>query len=143
MPYRGSEPALLDVVAGHIPFMVVDLQPALPSIRQGKVRALGVTAQKRVAAAPDIPTLAESGLPGFELVAWQGVVAPAGTPRAIIDELVRQIGKLLADPATSKRFAAMAIEPIAGSTPDDFAGYIRSETDRWEVIVGKSRIRLE
>jgi hypothetical protein len=89
----------------------VDLQPALPSIRQGKVRALGVTAQKRVAAASDIPTLAESGLRGFELVAWQGVVAPAGTPRAIIDELVRQIGKLLADPATSKRFAAMAIEP--------------------------------
>ena len=78
VPYRGSVPAMLDVIAGHIPFMVVDLQPALPQIRDGKVRVLGVTTPKRVAAAPDIPTLAEGGLAGFELVAWQGVVAPAG-----------------------------------------------------------------
>jgi hypothetical protein len=120
VPYRGSVPALLDVIAGHIPFMVVDLQPALPPIREGKVRALGVTTQQRVIAAPDLPTFAESGLPGFELVAWQGVVVPAGTPRAIIDELVREIGKLFADPATRERFAAVAIEPIAGSTPGQF-----------------------
>src|ERR1700722_12889960 len=76
--YRGSVPAMLDVIAGQIPFMVVDLQPALPQIRAGKVRVLGVTIPKRIAAAPEIPTLAESGLPGFELVAWQGVVAPSG-----------------------------------------------------------------
>ena len=82
VPYRGSVPAMLDVIAGHIPFMIVDLQPALQQIREGKVRVLGVTTPKRVAAAPDIPTLAEAGLPGFELVAWQGVVAPAGVPRA-------------------------------------------------------------
>ena len=79
--YRGSVPAMLDVIAGHIPFMVMDLQPALPQMRDGKIRVLGVTTPKRVAAAPDIPTLAESGLPGFELVAWQGVVGPAGMPR--------------------------------------------------------------
>ena len=81
VPYRGSVPAMLDVIAGHIPFMMVDLQPALQQIREGKVRVLGVTTPKRVAAAPDIPTIAEGGLAGFELVAWQGVVAPAGTPR--------------------------------------------------------------
>jgi tripartite-type tricarboxylate transporter receptor subunit TctC len=143
VPYRGSVPALLDVIAGHIPFMVVDLQPALPPIREGKVRALGVTTQQRVIAAPDLPTFAESGLPGFELVAWQGVVAPAGTPRAIIDELVRQIGKLFADPATRERFAAVAIEPIAGSTPDSFAGYIKAEGGRWGAIVRHSGIELE
>jgi len=143
VPYRGSVPAMLDVIAGHIPFMVVDLQPALRHIREGKVRVLGVTTQKRVAAAPDIPTLAESGLPGFELVAWQGVVAPAGTPRAIIDELVWQIGKLLADPATRERFAAVAIEPIAGSTPESFAGYIKTEVDRWAAIVRNSGIQPE
>src|SRR6201992_674975 len=80
--YRGSVPAMLDVIAGHIPFMVVDLQPALPQIREGKVRALGVTTLNRIAAAPEIPTLAEAGLPGVELVAWQGVAAPAGTPPA-------------------------------------------------------------
>ena len=79
--YRGSVPAMLDVIAGHIPFMVMDLQPALPQMRDGKIRVLGVTTPKRVAAAPDIPTLAESGLAGFELVAWQGVVGPAGLPR--------------------------------------------------------------
>ncbi len=143
VPYRGSVPALLDVIAGHIPFMVVDLQPALRHIREGKVRVLGVTTQKRVAAAPDIPTLAESGLPGFELVAWQGIVAPAGTPRGIIDELAGQIGKLLADPVTRERFAAVALEPIAGSTPDSFAVYIKTEVDRWEAIVRNSGIELE
>jgi len=78
VPYRGSVPAMLDVIAGHIPFMVVDLQPALQQIREGKVTVLGVTTARRIAAAPDIPTLAEGGLAGFELVAWQGVVAPAG-----------------------------------------------------------------
>src|SRR5204862_7730176 len=75
VPYRGSVPAMLDVIAGHIPFMVVDLQPALQQIREGKVRVLGVTTPKRVAIAPDSPTIAEGGLKGYELVAWQGVVA--------------------------------------------------------------------
>ncbi len=143
VPYRGSGPALLDLIAGHIAFMVVDLQPALRRIREGKVRVLGVTTPRRVTAAPDIPTLAESGLPGFELVAWQGVVAPAGTPRPIIDELVGQIGKLVADPAMRERFAAVALEPIAGSTPESFAGYIKTEADRWAAIVRSAGVEPE
>jgi len=138
VPYRGSVPAMLDVIAGHIPFMVVDLQPALQQIREGKVRVLGVTTPQRVAAAPEIPTLAESGLPGFELIAWQGLVAPAGTPRAIVDQLAGQIGRLLADPATRDKFTAMALEPLAGSTPDGFAAFIRTELDRWATIVKNS-----
>ena len=143
VPYRGSGPALLDLIAGHIAFMVVDLQPALRRIREGKVRVLGVTTPQRVTAAPDIPTLAESGLPGFELVAWQGVVAPVGTSRPIIDELVGQIGKLVADPATRERFAAVALEPIAGSTPESFAGYIKTEADRWAAIVRSAGVEPE
>src|ERR1043166_6304481 len=107
VPYRGSVPAMLDVIAGHIPFMVVDLQPALQQIQEGKVRVLGVTTPKRVAAAPDIPTIAESGLPGFELVAWQGVVAPAHTPKEIVDRLSAEIGKLLVDPAMRDRLKAL------------------------------------
>jgi tripartite-type tricarboxylate transporter receptor subunit TctC len=91
-----------------------------------------------VTAAPDIPTLAESGLAAFELVAWQGVVAPARTPRPILDELVRQIGKLLADPGTRERFASVAIEPIEGSTPESFAVYIKTEGQRWAAIVRNS-----
>src|SRR6266581_6766995 len=112
VPYRGSIPAMLDVVAGHIPFMVVDLQPALQEIREGKVRVLGVTTPKRVAAAPDIPTIAEAGLPGFELVAWQGVVAPAGTPRPVVNALAAQMAKLMADPATREKLAALSLEPL-------------------------------
>ncbi len=122
VPYRGSVPAMLDVIAGRIPFMVVDLQPALPQMRDGKVRVLGVTTLKRVEAAPEIPTLAESGLPGFELVAWQGVVAPAGTPRGIVDALALQIKTLLADPATGDRFATIALEPLRGIDAGQFCG---------------------
>jgi len=143
VPYRGSVPAMLDVIAGHISFMIVDLQPALQQIREGKVRVLGVTTQKRVAAAPDIPTLAESGLRGYELVAWQGVVAPAGTPRQIVDRLAAEIGKLVADSTAQKRFAAMALEPLTGSTPDSFADFIKSEINRWAGIVRSSGAQPE
>jgi tripartite-type tricarboxylate transporter receptor subunit TctC len=141
--YRGSVPAMLDVIAGHIPFMVMDLQPALPQMRDGKIRVLGVTTPKRVAAAPDIPTLAESGLPGFELVAWQGVVGPAGMPRTIVDQLAAQIEKLMADPATDQKLSTIALEPLPGSTPDRFAAYIKTEVDRWAVIVKNSGAELE
>jgi tripartite-type tricarboxylate transporter receptor subunit TctC len=141
--YRGSVPAMLDVIAGRIPFMVVDLQPALPQIRDGKVRVLGVTTPKRVAAAPDIPTLAEGGLPGYELVAWQGIVAPAGVPRNIVDQLAAQIGKLVADPATREKLTTLALEPLPGSTPDSFAAFIKTEVDRWAGIVKNSGAELE
>src|SRR3954447_22775073 len=143
VPYRGSVPAMLDLIAGHIPLMVVDLQPALQQIREGKVRVLGVTTSKRVAAAPDIPTLAEAGLPGFELVAWQGVVAPAGVPRGIVDQLAAQINKLIADPATREKLTAISLEPLPPSTPDSFAAYIKSEVDRWAVIVKNSGAEAE
>lgn len=143
VPYRGSVPAMLDVIAGHIPFMVVDLQPALQQIRDGKVRVLGVTAPKRVTAAPDIPTLSEAGLPGFELVAWQGAVAPAGTPRPIVDALAAQIAKMLADQATRDKLTAISLEPLPPSTPDSFAAYIKTEIERWAVIVKNSGAELE
>ena len=143
VPYRSSVSALRDVMAGHVPFMVVDIQPALQPIREGTVRCLGVTTSKRVVALPDIPTLAEAGLAGFELVAWQGVVAPAGVPREIVDRLAAQIAKLLADTATRGRLTAMSIEPSPGSTPDSFAAYVKTEVDRWAVIVKSSGARLE
>jgi tripartite-type tricarboxylate transporter receptor subunit TctC len=141
--YRGSVPAMLDVIAGQIPFMVVDLQPALPQIRDGRLRVLGVTTSKRVAAAPEIPTLAEAGLAGFELVAWQGVVAPAGLPRGIVDQLAAQIATLVADPKTRDKLTTLALEPWPGSTPDSFAAYVKTEVDRWAVIVHNSGAELE
>lgn len=143
VPYRGSIPAMLDVIAGHIPFMVVDLQPALQQIREGKVRVLGVTTPKRVTAAPDIPTLSEAGLPGFELVAWQGAVAPANTPRPVVEALAAQIARMLADPATRDKLTAISLEPLPPSTPDSFAAYIKTEIERWAVIVKNSGAELE
>jgi tripartite-type tricarboxylate transporter receptor subunit TctC len=143
VPYRGSIPAMLDIIAGHIPFMVVDLQPALQQIREGKVRVLGVTTPQRVAIAPDIPTIAEGGLNGYELVAWQGVVAAAGTPRPIVDQLAAQINRLIADPATRERLIAISLEPLPPSTPDSFAAYIKAEVDRWAVIVKNSGAEAE
>jgi tripartite-type tricarboxylate transporter receptor subunit TctC len=141
--YRGSTPAMLDVIAGRIPFMVVDLQPALPQIREGKLRVLGVTTRQRVVAAPDIPTLAEAGLDGFELVAWLGVVAPAGLPRTVVEQLAAQIGRLVDDPATRDRLTTIALEPLSGSTPDSFAAFVKAEVDRWAVIVRNSGAELE
>jgi tripartite-type tricarboxylate transporter receptor subunit TctC len=143
VPYRGSMPAMLDMIAARISFMVVDLQAALPLFRDGKVTVLGVTTSKRVAAAPDIPTLAEAGLAGFELVAWQGVVAPAGLPRSIVDRLAAQIEKLVGDPVTGEKLTALALEPLPGSTPESFAAYIKTEVDRWAGIVKNSGAELE
>jgi len=143
VPYRGSVPAMLDVIAGHIPFMVVDLQPALQQIKESKVRVLGVTTSKRVTAAPDIPTIAEGGLPGYELVAWQGIVAPAGTPRPVVDALAAQIAKLLSDPETKARLTTLSLEALPGSTPDSFAAFIKTEVDRWADIVKKSGAEIE
>src|SRR4051794_19905690 len=143
VPYRGSVPAMLDIIAGHIPFMVVDLQPALQQIREGKVRVLGVTTRQRVTAAPDIPTLAEAGLPGFELVAWQGVAGPGGMPRPIVDQLAAQIATLVANPATRDRLTALSLEPLTGSTPDSFASYVKTEVDRWAVVVKASGAEAE
>jgi tripartite-type tricarboxylate transporter receptor subunit TctC len=141
--YRGSVQAMLDVIAGHISFMVMDLQPALPQIREGKVRVLGVTTATRVDAAPEIPTLAEQGLKGFELVAWQGVVGPAGLPRPIVDKLAGQIKKLVDNPGTRDKFKLIALQSLPDSTPDSFAAYVKSEVDRWAAIVKASGAELE
>lgn len=141
--YRGSVPAMQDVIGGHIPFMFVDLQPALPHIRAGKLKVLGETTASRVAAAPDIPTLAEAGLPGYELVAWQGVVAPAGVPRPIVDRLAKQIGSFVSAPETRTKLVEIALEPLPGSTPDSFAAFVKSEVERWAQIVKASGAALE
>lgn len=141
--YRSSAAALLDLIAGRIAFMVVDLQPALPLFREGKIRVLGVTTPQRVAVAPDIPTTAELGLDGFELVAWVGVVAPAHVPQPIVEQLAAQIEKLTSDPATIARLTVLALEPVSGSTPERFRAFVRTEVDRWGIIVRNSGAELE
>jgi tripartite-type tricarboxylate transporter receptor subunit TctC len=141
--YRGSVAALQDVIAGHVPLMIVDLPAALSTIRDGKVKAIGVTTANRVAAAPEIPTLAEAGIPGYELSAWQGAVAPAGVPQFIIDKLAAQIADLFAARDARVKLIDIALEPITGSTPTNFAAYIRSEIERWAPIIKASGAKLE
>jgi tripartite-type tricarboxylate transporter receptor subunit TctC len=141
--YRGSVPAMMDVIAGRISLMMVDLLPALPQIHDGKLTVMGVTTLNRVAAAPEIPTLSEAGLAGFELVAWQGIVGPANMPRVIVDQLAAQIEKLEVNPRMRDRLTEIALEPLPGSTPDKFAAYVKTEVDRWAMIVKNSGVELE
>jgi tripartite-type tricarboxylate transporter receptor subunit TctC len=140
--YRGSVPAMNDVMGGHIPFMIVDLQPALPLIRDGKLRALGVTTKDRVTAAPDIPTFAEQGFTGYEVVAWQGIFAAGKIAPAITTRLAAEIDTLFRAPATRERLIAIALQPFT-STPETFASYVKTEIDRWAPIVKASGATAE
>jgi tripartite-type tricarboxylate transporter receptor subunit TctC len=135
VPYKGLAPALNDVVGGHVPLMFGDFSSALRLVRDGKLRAIGVSTAQRIAAAPDIPPLAEAGLPGYEASSWQMVVAPAGLPAAVLTRLNREIRDVIASPETQKDFADKGILPIVSETPDELARYVKSEIARWSKVV--------
>ena len=122
--------------------MVVDLQPALQQIKEGKVRVLGVTTPKRVAAAPDIPTIAEGGLPGYELVAWQGVVAPAGTPRPIIDLINKEMRRAITSEDLRKRLIAEGTDPTP-STPEEYTANLEREEAKWVALIKKLGLKFD
>jgi tripartite-type tricarboxylate transporter receptor subunit TctC len=134
VPYRGSGPALTDVVSGQVPFMMVDLAVAMPLIREGKVKAFGVTSPGRVKAMPDIPTIAEAGLPGYAATGWFSVVVRAGTPRPIIDRLNAVLMAYLQRPDVRERMQALAIEPLT-STPDEMEKFLVAEIAKWAQVV--------
>ena len=134
VPYRGSVPALTDVISGQIPLMMVDLAVAIPMIQDGKVRAYGVTSAARGKAMPDLPTLAEAGLPGFAAQGWFSVVAPAGTPRPIIDKLNGILMLYLKRPEVQDRLNTLAITPLT-STPDELEKFIPAEIVKWAKVV--------
>jgi tripartite-type tricarboxylate transporter receptor subunit TctC len=142
VPYRGSVPALTDVVAGQIQMMMVDLAVAIPMIQAGKVRAYGVTSAARVAAVPDIPSIAEAGLPGYAASGWFSVVARAGTPRPAIDKLNAVLTAYLKRPDVAERLAALAINPLT-STPDELERFIPAEIEKWVRVVKDAGITPE
>ncbi|CAN5309528.1 tripartite tricarboxylate transporter substrate binding protein [soil metagenome] len=142
VPYRGGAPAAADLMAGHVPMMFEMGYAALPSIRAGKIRAIAVTSSTRLAVLPDVPTMAESGLPGFESYNWQGIVVPAATPRPIIDKLNRAFNDALADPAI-KRLIVDTGSQIGGGTPEAFAKFIASESDKWGALIKSANIKPE
>ena len=142
IPYKGGADAMADVIGGRIPTMFLDIASGLPQIKGGKVRPIAVASDKRVAALPDVPTVGEEGYPGFEAWAWQGFVAPAGTPRQIIARLNAEFAKVMADPAVQQRLSESGFEPQA-STPEQFSAYMKSEIAKWEKVIRESNISLD
>ena len=142
VPFKGSPGAVLAVISGQIAMAMPNIPPALPHVKTGKLKALAVTTAKRLAAVPDLPTVAESGLPGYEATAWFGVLAPAGTPREIIDKLNAAIVKSLRAPEMQQRLLADGAEAV-GSTPDEFAAVIKRDIAKWAVVVRNSGARAD
>ena len=142
VPYKGAAPALQDVIAGHVQMMFATASSVVPHIRDGKVRALGVTTLRRSAVLPDIATIDELGIKGFDATTWHGLVAPARTPKEVVAALNRALVAALADPAVKKSLGDLGVD-IAGGTPDEFAAYIRSEIPKWTAIVKASGAKLD
>lgn len=140
--YKGTGPAIIDLMGGQVQMVFSTMPPALPHVKTGKLRALGVTSLKRAKAAPDVPTIAESGVAGFQVDNWQGLVVPAKTPKAIVERLNRDVAKVLALPAMVDVLAAQGLDPAPG-TPGQFEKLIRTEIDKWTKLVQATGIKVE
>ncbi|PTN50775.1 LacI family transcriptional regulator, partial [Achromobacter xylosoxidans] len=142
VPYRGSAPAMTDLVGGQVQLMTNTLNDSLGFIREGKLRALAVTSGARSEQLPDVPTVAETVAPGFEMGAWQGVVVPAGTPAPVIDKLNAEIRRALQSPEMTRQLKAQGAQAL-GSTPQEYAAYIKSEIARWGEVVKAANVKLD
>ena len=142
VPYKGSGPVSTDVLGGQVPLGVVDVPSAISHVKAGKMRALAVTSKRRIAAAPDVPTFEEAGVPGYEAIGWFGVVAPAGTPPDVVLRLNQEIAGALAVPDIRDRAIAAGTEPLTNS-PQEFAAMIREETRKWGDVVKAGGIRIQ
>jgi tripartite-type tricarboxylate transporter receptor subunit TctC len=143
IPYKGGAPAMQDLLAGQTQLMFDNLANALPQVRAGKLRALAVTTLKRSPAVPDLPTVAESGLPGFDLTTWFGVFVPAGTPRAAVVQLNAGIVKALASKDLADRLATMGTAPPVDNSPESFAAFVRAEAAKYAQVVKSSGARVD
>ena len=140
--YRGAAPALTDVIAGHVKLMSVSVSLALPPFRTGQIKIFGIGSGKRLPLAPDIPTVAESGLPGYEATTWFGLFATAGTPPAIVTKINAEVAKILADPQFREKFLApQMFEPMA-SSPEEFADYIKAQRRKWAKVIGEQKLSI-
>ncbi|HSQ03826.1 MAG TPA: tripartite tricarboxylate transporter substrate binding protein [Burkholderiales bacterium] len=142
VPYKGSGQAVIDLVAGQVQLMFSGMSSVMPHIKSGRLKALAVTGAQRSPAVPDVPTIAESGFPGFEATAWYGVLAPPRTPRAVVMRLHDEIVKALALPDVKERLQGVGFE-IVGSTPEQFGAYMKSEITKWAKVVKASGAKAE
>lgn len=142
VPYKGAGPALMDAIAGVVSMTFGDAGSSTPMVLDNRIRAIAVTSKNRSRLLPDVPSIAESGYPGFEAVAWHGVLAPAKTPPAIVKKLNQEIAKALKDPELRTRFSKDGLEIIGGSS-EDFSAYIKTEVDKWGKVVRESNIKID
>jgi tripartite-type tricarboxylate transporter receptor subunit TctC len=142
VPYKGSGPVAADVLGGQVPLGVVDVPSAIANLRAGKLKALAVTTKQRIAAAPEVPTFAEAGVPGYEAIGWFGAVAPAGTPAEVIKKLHAEIALALNAPEIRERMLAAGAEPFTNA-PQEFAAMIRDETRKWAEVIRVAGVKLE
>jgi tripartite-type tricarboxylate transporter receptor subunit TctC len=142
IPYKGSGPAALDVLSGQVPLAVVDLPSALQHIKAGKLVAYAVTSPQRLPMLPDVPTVAEQGLAGYDSTGWFGLVAPAGTPAPIVARLNAEVSAALNDPDIKSRMRNLGVEPAASSV-DEFDAYIKSETQKWAKVIKSAGTKIE
>jgi tripartite-type tricarboxylate transporter receptor subunit TctC len=137
VPYRGSTPVATDVLAGHVPLGISDITSAIALIRAGQIKALGVSTARRATSLPEVATISEGGLPGYESIGWFGIVASAGTPPETVAKLNAAIVAALDDPGVKERLIAVGVEP-APMTPEKFSAFIRSEIAKWSDVIAKS-----
>jgi tripartite-type tricarboxylate transporter receptor subunit TctC len=142
IPYKGSSPALTDVVSGQVAVMFVNLPPALPLVKAGKLRPLAVTTRTRSPLLSDVPTVQESGLPGYETVAWFGILAPAATPKDVVARLSNEIAKIVRTPEMRERLLGLGAEPVGG-TPDEFAAVIARDIGKWTPLAKSVGIKVD
>ena len=139
IPYKGTGPALTDLIGGQVNSMLSTFASALPHVKTGRLRALGVTSKTRSPAAPDVPTLVEAGVPEYEYATWYGLLAPRGTPRAVVDMLAKTANKMLLSEEARHKLAAQGVDPLV-SSPAEFAAYLKSETEKWAMVVREAKI---
>ncbi len=142
VPYKGSAPAIVDTIAGTTQYMFPSLFSAFPQIQGGKLRALGIAGDRRSSVLPDVPTLAEQGIPGVSLSQWYAMFAPAKTPRAVVERLNREMNAVLADPGAAQKVQAQGAEVETG-TPDALKAYVQQQVLHWKQVVTTARIRVE
>ncbi|MGZ5175893.1 MAG: tripartite tricarboxylate transporter substrate binding protein [Burkholderiales bacterium] len=138
IPYKNAAPAIVDTISGQVHMMFAILPLGLPHAQSGKVRALGVTALKRSALVPELPTLAEAGLNGYEVIGWNGFLAPAATPKAVVSKINSEVTRSLKQSDVPQRLAAVGYEPASENTPEQFAAYIKAEIQKWAKVVKES-----
>ena len=142
VPYKGQGPALADLLAGQVQMLYSSIPSVLPHVQQKQLNAIAVGSAKRVPSLPDIPTIAESGVPGYEAYSWVGMIAPAGTPKEVIARLNREIVEILKQKDVAEKLNAQGALPV-GDTPEQFGAYIKAEIEKWGAVVRSSNIKAE